>query len=322
MKALCLARYPDGLPVASDFALREMPAPVPGPGEILVQVTHLSMDPMPRMRMQAKPPFGSPIALDVPVEGRGVGRVVASGAPGFAPGDHVVGELGWRTRAALPAAALTRIEGSFPHHHLNALGATGLAAWFVVESLLLRAGQTLLVAPAAGAVGSLVCQIARAQVPDLRIVGTAMGDVQAAFLRSLQVEPLTADAGWPGPGGIDRMVDGVGGVFHDRMLPHLSNRARVLLLGFVSGYAGDALPSYGNAGAVLMKRATLEGFLLADHMDRATEARAGIAAMLADARLRPAETLHHGLASAATAFAGLFAEAPPGKQIVILEDAE
>jgi hypothetical protein len=221
-----------------------------------------------------------------------------------------------------PAAHLTRVDGGLPHQHLHALGATGLAAYFIVESLAPRPGETLLVAPAAGAVGSLACQIARQVAPAARIVGTAVGPAQAAFLHRIGVEPLASDASWPGPGGIDAFVDGVGGAFHDRMLAALNPRARVLLLGFVSGYGADAMPRYGSAAAVLMKRARMEGFLLADHLDRADHARARLAGWLADGTLAPAETLHRGLAAVATAFAGLFAESPPGKQIVELEDEQ
>jgi hypothetical protein len=322
MKALCLQRYPDALPVPTDFAVREYPDPAPGPDEVLVKVTHLSMDPMPRLRMQAQPPFGPPMRLGAPVEGRGVGRVLASNDPILSPGDMVVGELGWQTLSVLPAARLTRVRGDLPHQHLNTLGATGLAAWFLVEALAPSGGQTLLVAPAAGAVGSLLCQIARALAPGLRIVGTAVGLQQAAFLEQLGVEPLDSAADWPGPGGIDLFVDGVGGAFHDRMLAALNPGARIQLLGFISDYSGHALPHYGNAAAILMKRATMQGFLLADYMDRADDARSRLSGLLADGTLKPAETLHHGLASAATAFASLFADSPPGKQIVGLEDEE
>jgi len=320
MKALCLARYPAGVPQAGDFELRDLPDPAPQAGEVLVAVTHLSMDPVPRLRMQARPPMGPPMRIGAPVEGRGVGRVLQSRDPAFAVGDMVLGELGWQSLAVLPAAQLQRIEGGRPQDHLNALGATGLAAWFVVDSLAPKAGETLLVAPAAGAVGSLVCQMALAAEPGVRVVGTALGERQARFLEALGVEPLAPDEAWPGPRGIDLFVDGVGGAFHDRMLASLNPRARVLLLGFISAYGDDGPPHYGNAAAILMKRARMEGFLLADYMTRAAGARSAIARTLDEGTLRPAETVHAGLASAATAFAGLFAESPPGKQIVELED--
>lgn len=320
MKAVCLVRYPEGAPRAEDFALRDLPDPVAGPGEVLVEVTHLSMDPLPRVRMQVQPPMGPPMRIGAPVEGRGAGRVLQSNDPGFAAGDVVLGELGWQSRAAVPAARLARVNGGQPQDHLNALGATGLAAWFVVDALAPKAGETLLVGPAAGAVGSLVCQMAQVRAPGVRVVGTAVGAGQAAFLEELGVEPISPEADWLGPGGIDAFVDGVGGAFHDQMLGALNPRARVLLLGFVSAYGEEGPPRYGNAAAILMKRASMQGFLLADHIDRAAEARASIARWLAEGTLKPAETVHHGLASAAAAFAGLFADSPPGKQIVELEN--
>jgi hypothetical protein len=319
MKALCLVRYPAGTPQPGDFELRDVPDPTPGEGEVLVEVTHLSMDPVPRLRMQPHPPMGPPMRLGAPVDGRGAGRVLQSNDPGLVPGDIVIGEVGWQSRAVLPADRLVRAEGGRPQDHLNALGATGLAAWFIVESLAPRAGETLLVAPAAGAVGSLVCQMAMIRAPGLRVVGTALGEQQLAFLDGLGAQPMAADADWPGADGIDLFVDGVGGAFHDRMLAALNPQARVLLLGFLSAYGDEGPPRYGNATAILMKRARMEGFLLADHMARAAEARSAIARLLAEGTLRPAETVHFGLASAATAFAGLFADSPPGKQIVELE---
>lgn len=318
MKAVCLRRYPVDKPAADDFALVDVSDPVIGDGEVLVQVTHLSMDPMPRVRMQARSPFGPPMALGQPVEGRGVGRVVATRSAALAVGDLVIGELGWQELAALAPDRLTRVEGGLPHQHLNALGPTGLAAWFLVEALAPRAGQTLLVAPAAGAVGSLVCQMARIVAPDLKIYGTAKGAAQAAFLRAMTVEPIDPDLDLPTGIAIDLFVDGVGGAFHDRVLPALNARARILLLGFIAGYGEAAAPRYGNAGAVLMKRASMEGFLLADHMARADVARAALARWLDSGALMPAEVLHPGLAAAPHVFAGLFADGPPGKQIIAL----
>lgn len=320
MRAICLGRYPDGPPDPADFDLRELPDPVPGAGEVLVRVTHLSMDPLPRVRMSATPSLGAPMALGAPVEGRGVGIVIESRADGFRPGDPVIGELGWQTRAALPADRLARIEGGQPHQHLNALGPTGLAAWFAIERLDPRGGETLLVAPAAGAVGSLACQIARARAPGLRIVAGVLGAAQAAFAAAQGHEPIDcAAADWSVPGGVDAAIDGVGGAFHEQLLVQIKPRARLLLLGYVSGYGGGP-PRYGNAGAILMKRARMEGFLLADHMDRAGQARRDIETLLADGRLRPVERIHRGLAAAPAAFASLFGAAVPGKQIVELEE--
>lgn len=318
MKAVVLARYPDGPPDPADFAVVDVDPPAPADGALLVRVTHLSMDPMPRLRMQARPPFGPPMALGQPVEGRGVGQVLQSRAPGFRPGDWVLGEFGWQAVAAVAADHATIVDGGPPDQHLNALGPTGLAAFFLVDMLRPRDGLTMLVAPAAGAVGSLVCQIARHIAPGVRIVGAAQNARQADYLATIGVLPLVGGAAFP-EGPIDLVVDGVGGAFHDRMLAHLAPRARILLLGFIGGYGDAALPHYGNAGAVLMKRARMEGFLLADHMDRAGHARERLRAWLESGAITPAQTLHHGLGAAPHAFCGLFSGSPPGKQIVELE---
>ncbi|MFN7177195.1 MAG: zinc-binding dehydrogenase [Thermaurantiacus sp.] len=322
MKAILLDRYPDGVPRAADFALADVPQPEPGEGQLLVRVSHLSMDPFPRLRMRADSRVGPPMALGGVVEGRGVGEVVASRHPDFQAGDWLTGETGWAELAVLDGQRAERIDLSLgpPQAHLHALGATGLAATFVVESIFPRLRETVVVAPAAGAVGSLVCQIARHVAPEARVMGTARGTAQAEFLRGMGVEPLDPDADWPGPGGIDALVDGVGGTFHDRMLRALNPRARVLLLGFVAGYNDTGPPRYGNAHSVLMKRAQMWGFLLSDHMDRADEARARIATWLRDGHVRPAMSVHAGLGSAPAAFAALFGEPPPGKQIVRVAD--
>ena len=128
MKAIHLTAYPDGPPTPAHFALADEPDPVPGEGEVLVQVLALGMDPAVRMRMSENSRMGPPLALDAAVAGRGVGRVLASRHRDFAPGDLVGGELGWRTCAALPADALERLaRGAHPPHaHLNALGPIGL----------------------------------------------------------------------------------------------------------------------------------------------------------------------------------------------------
>ncbi len=322
MKAVILDRYPDGPPVPDDFALADVAEPRAAEGDLLVRVSHLSLDPVPRVRMQAHSPMGPPMRLGRPVEGRGVGEVVASRHPDFEVGDWVTAETGWAELAAIDGARAGRIDLSLgpPEAHLHALGATGLAAALVVEELALGGQDTLLVAPGAGAVGGLICQIAAHVAPGLRLLGTARGPAQAVHLRSLGAEPLDPDADWPGPGGIDALVDGVGGAFHDRMVAALNPRARVLLLGFVAGYHAGAAPRYGNAHSILMKRARMWGFLLADHMERAEEVRGRIAGWLAKGHLRPAITMHQGLASAPAAFAALFADAPPGKQIVRVGD--
>ena len=322
MKAIHLTAYPDGPPTPAHFALADEPDPVPGEGEVLVQVLALGMDPAVRMRMSENSRMGPPLALDAAVAGRGVGRVLASRHRDFAPGDLVGGELGWRERGALAAAALERLAPGAhpPHAHLNALGPTGLAAWFAIEQVAPRAGETIVIAPAAGAVGSLAAQLARNL--GARVIGLARGEAQLAYLRTLGVESTDAEGDLaPLAPGVDIFIDGVGGPLHDRVLSHLAPKARVLLIGCIAGYNDAAPPRYGNAARILFRRATMAGFLLADHMPRAAHARAALDAAISDGTLEPAETVWRGLEQAPHAFAALFADAPPGKQIVILEDS-
>lgn len=321
MKAIHLTAYPEGAPTPDHFALVDEPDPTPQRGEVLIETLALGMDPAVRMRMSAQSRMGPPMPLGQAVGGRGVGRVLASDDPTFAPGDLVGGELGWRELAALPAAALERLAPTHlpPQAHLNALGPTGLAAWFAVDAVAPHSNDILVVAPAAGAVGSLAAQLGRNL--GARVIGIGRGETQLAYLRTLGIEAADADGDLAAlAGDVNIFIDGVGGALHDRVLPHLAPRARVLLLGCIAGYNDAAPLRYGNAAPILFRRATMQGFLLADHMARAPQARAALAQAIAQGALQPAETLWHGLAQAPHAFAALFGDAAPGKQIVIVKE--
>lgn len=311
-----LIRYPAGAVAADDFAVAAAAVPDLADGEVAVAVEYLSMDPVVRTRLTATPALGPPVALGTVVPGRGVGRVIASRAAALPVGAAVYGDLGWRETAVVPAAALAAVSGDAPrHHHLNALGPTGLAAYFLVEGVFLHAGDTVLVAPGAGAVGSLVAQLSLAL--GATVYGTAVGAAQRDYLRTLGVAPVDPDGDLP---AADVFIDGIGGGFHDRAMARLNPRARVRLLGFLADYATAGPPRYGSMGPALMKRLRVEGFLLADHMVRAAEARERMAGYLAAGTLTPAETIWDGLEQAPHAFAALFADAPPGKQLVRIRE--
>ena len=311
-RAVRLVRFPAGVVTAADFAVADAAVPDLADGEVRVAVDYLSMDPAVRTRLTPTPTMGPPVAPGDVVPGRGVGRVIASRSTALPVGTAVYGEVGWREVAVLPAAGLEVVAGDVPlHHHLNALGPTGLAAWFVVAAVAPQPGETLLIAPGAGAVGSLAAQLALAR--GARVAGTAVGAAQHAYLRGLGVAPVDPAGDLP---VADMVIDGVGSDFHDRAMARLNPRGRVVLLGFLSDYGTAGPPRYGSMGPVLMKRARVDGFLLADHMTGAAAARAGLAAAITGGSLVPAQTIHAGLDAAPHAFAALFGDAPPGKQLV------
>lgn len=320
-----LVRYPEGAPAEQDFALEEFDPGDPAEGEILVQVSHLSMDPFPRLRMNAKSPAGPPMQLGAAVEGRGVGQVIASRAQGWAEGDWLIGELGWHSTVCMTPANCEKIDTSLgqPSLHLGALGPSGMTAYLTVRSLgALAARETIVFAPAAGSVGSIAGQIAG--LLGARAVGIASREQTGALLgmgygATLAHDDLGSFADTLHE-GIDLFIDGVGGAVHDAALSLLKPRGRIVLLGFISAYNARRAPHYGNAVPVLMKRARMEGFLLADWRDHFAEARTALSGWLRDGSIRNIENQWSGLAAAPRAFAALFANPPPGKQIVAIEE--
>jgi hypothetical protein len=188
------------------------------------------------------------------------------------------------------------------------------------------AGDRVVVAPAAGAVGSIAGQVAKAA--GATVIGVASGAEQRAALATLGFEAaldhdgsdFAAALAAAAPAGVSLFLDGVGGPLTEQVIEALAPRGRVVLLGFISGYNADRPPAYGNLHPLLMKRARAEGFLLADHRARFPEARAALARLVAEGALVPLQRIHHGLDNAPHAFCSLFGAAPPGKQIVALED--
>jgi NADPH-dependent curcumin reductase CurA len=324
-RQIVLARYPEDRPAPADFALEEALLGALNDGELLVAVTHLSMDPFPRLRMAERPIAGPAIRIGDPIDSRGIGEVLESRHPAFRAGDLVSGDTGWRDMAVLLGDKVRRIDRELgpAERHLSLLGPSGLTAYFTIERVgQPQAGETALIAPAAGSVGSLAGQIAALR--GARVVGVGRGAEQCGalvdklgFSASVDSANEPLDLGEVGP--VHMFLDGVGGRLHDAVLPQLGPRARVILLGFISGYGSGAPPSYGNAAPILFKRARMEGFLLADWEAEFEAATRQLAAWADEGRIRPVESIWEGLESAPSAFAALFGDAPPGKQIVRVE---
>jgi len=327
-RQIVLAAYPVGTPQTGDFSARSGTLPDVGDGEVAIKVSHLSIDPFYRLRMRPDSSVGPPLALGQVVESRGVGRIVQSRAPGFAVGDYVAGDVGWQSHAVLGAGGLRRLDCALgpPQRHLSLLGPSGLTAYFSMHVLGAPApGATVVVAPAAGSVGTVAGQIARAA--GARVVGVGSGAAQLARLIEIGFDaaidhrdPAALAAACPA--GVDVFLDGVGGVLHDAVTDLIRPRARIVLLGFISGYNEAGPPHYGKILPLLFKRARLEGFLLADWQARFDEGLAQLSAWEKAGIVRAIETVWPGLESAPAAFCALFGEAPAGKQIVAVDTDE
>ncbi len=325
-RAVLLDSYPDGAPTPGNFILADLARPEPCEGEVLVAVSHLSMDPFPRLRMRAASPVGPALPLGQVVEGRGVGQVLASRHPGFREGDLVSGDFGWRSEAAIDGAHLAKLNPALgaPPRHLSLLGPSGMTAYFSMAVLgHPKAGETVVVAPAAGSVGAIAGQIARRA--GARVVGVVSGQAQADFVTERlgfagAIDHRDRDAlAQAAPAGVDLFLDGVGGALHDEVMTRLNARARVVMLGFISGYNDAGPPHYGGAAPILFKRARVEGFLLADWVDRFSEALDALSGWERAGSIDAVETIWPGLDKAPEAFCALFGEAPVGKQIVAVQ---
>lgn len=320
-RRILLRSLPVGVPHPDDFALEDAPSPQPGTGELLIEVTHLSIDPFPRLRMCEHPVAGPPIRPGDVIDSRGIGRVVESRHADYAIGDHVSGDVGWQSRCVLPGDAVQKIdlELGTAERHLSVLGPSGLSAYFAMHVVGQPSrGERVLIAPAAGSVGSLAAQIAKRS--GAHVIGVGRGEDQSRRLLEMPGidKAIDSEKLEDVPDRIDLFLDGVGGALHEAVLRRLAPRARIVLLGFISAYGEDAPPRYGNAAPVLFRRARMEGFLLADWQEHFPEARARLSEWLRSGEIVPAESIWEGLERAPEAFAALFGQAPPGKQIVRL----
>src|SRR4051812_12812131 len=244
-RAWHLKSRPDGMPTAENFELKDLDLPPLGDGMIRVKNLWLSVDPYMRGRMNDVKSYVPPFQLGEPMEGGAVGEIVESKADGFAPGDLVMHMAGWRDEAVVPARAATKLPnlGVEPQQFLGVLGVTGATAYFgLLEAAQAKEGDIVFVSAAAGAVGSVVVQIAKAK--GMTVIGSAGGPEKCEFVRSLgadQVIDYRAGSILKGlagaaPEGIDVYFDNVGGDHLDAALALARNYARFAICGMIEGY--------------------------------------------------------------------------------------
>lgn len=327
MQAVCLRNIPQGVPQLQDFDLQQLPLPRPGDGQLSVQVQWLSLDPFLRAQLGGRyavpcPPLGSI------VPGYGIGTVIEDRSGRFQMGEVVTGMTGWAEQAVLDASATTLIDAGLApaSTFLGVLGVPGLTAWAGVRRILQpKAGQTILVSTAAGAVGSVVGQLCKAA--GCRVVGIA-GSAQKCAI-------VTDDFGFDAcvsyrdpdfinalraacPDRIDGYFDNVGGAVLEAALSLLRLHARVVLCGLSDQYNRAERPAGPNLGPVIGARARLEGLVVYDHLADFAQCRSELAQMIAAGTLRYREHIHDGLASAPAGFIGLLNGENLGKALVRL----
>jgi NADPH-dependent curcumin reductase len=295
-RQVCLAARPSGLPQDSDWDLREEPRPEPGRGEFVVAISHLSLDPAMRGWMNAGASYIDPVEVGEVMRAGAVGTVSASEHPGFAVGEHVYGVFGVQEHALSDGKGVFKIDPSLAPAptYLGTLGMTGLTAYFgLLDVAKVKEGETVVVSGAAGAVGSVVGQIAK--IKGARAVGIAGGEQKCCWL----VDELGFDAAIDyksedlrralrehAPKGIDVFFDNVGGEILDTALTRLARGARIVICGAVSQYnATEGVRGPSNYLSLLVFRATMTGMVVFDYADRFAEAMAAIAGWMREGRI-------------------------------------
>ena len=331
-RRIVLASRPVGAPTPENFRLEEAAVPQPGEGQVLVRNLYLSLDPYMRGRMSDAPSYVPPVAIDAVMGGGTVGRVVDSRHPAFKAGDLVLGFGNWQDYALSRGADLTALPSGMarPSWALSVLGMPGFTAWYGLLKIgAPKEGETVVVAGASGAVGSVVGQIAK--LKGCRVVGVAGGAEKCRFVVDELGFDVCLDRRDPAfaarlkeavPAGIDVYYENVGGAVFNAVLPLINVHARIPLCGLVAAYNATALPEGPDRmpvlqRALLVKRAKMQGFIIYDHYatDYAEFAR-DMGAWVADGKVKIREDMVDGLENAPKAFAGLLEGENFGKVVV------
>jgi NADPH-dependent curcumin reductase CurA len=305
-RQLLLAKRPVGEPAPDDFEVKEVDAPAPGDGEALVKILQISLDPAMRGWMSDAPSYLPPVGLGEVMRAGTTGVVVESNSEKLSPGDHVVGILGVQEHAVASADALTKVDTNMAplETYLGGLGMPGLTAYFgLTEVGDLQAGDTVVISGAAGAVGSVAGQIAKAKGA-ARVVGIAGGPEKCAWI----VDELGFDAAIDYksesvgrrlhelcPDGINVYFDNVGGDILDAALANLAWGARVVICGAISQYnAENGMKGPSNYMMLLVKRSRMQGFLVFDYVKQYGDALREMAGWLGDGTLKTREEIVAG----------------------------
>jgi NADPH-dependent curcumin reductase CurA len=329
-----LDNRPEGEATTGNFKLMTAPTPALADGQVLVRHHYLSLDPYMRGRMSDAKSYAQPQPLGEVMIGGTVGEVVESRHPKFAAGDKVVGMGGWQEYSVVDAnlpGAIRKVDTTHVplSHYLGAVGMPGVTAWYgLVKIIEPKAGDTVTVSAAAGAVGSAYGALAKAR--GCRVVGIAGGKDKCDYVvKELGFDAcidykLHKDAGSLSkalkeacPNGIDGHFENVGGMVLDAVLSRMNAHGRIAVCGMIAGYDGQPVPmTYPQL--ILTNRLKVQGFIVSEHMEVWPEALKELGMLVGSGKLRPRESVAQGIESAPEAFLGLLRGKNFGKQLVKL----
>jgi NADPH-dependent curcumin reductase CurA len=325
-RQILLVEKPSGKLAPAHFKMVESAIPTPKDGEVLLRVRYISLDAANRAWMHGAT-YRSAVEANTVMAGGAIAEVVTSNAPGFAPGDIVFGDTGWQDFAAVPATHLAKMPRIEPMTHLLSIyGIAGLTAYFgLLHVGKPKAGETVVVSAAAGSVGSIVGQIAR--IKGCRVIGIAGGAEKCQWLTSqlgfdtavdykdgAVYKALKAAA----PKGIDVYFDNVGGDILEACISQMNLHGRIACCGAISQYDGvpSATGPRGVPGLIVVKRLTMQGFIVMDYMDQRDQALAELQSWVSTGKLKVQEDVIAGLENTPQALIGLLAGENRGKRMI------
>jgi NADPH-dependent curcumin reductase CurA len=331
-KQILLDNRPQGEASAANFKLVTGETPPLQDGQVLVRHHFLSLDPYMRGRMNDAKSYAVPQELGKVMQGGTVGEVVESRSPKFQPGDKVVGMGGWQEYSVVAAdqpGALRKVDTTHVplSHYLGAVGMPGVTAWYGLNRIIqAKAGQTVVVSAASGAVGSALGALAKAR--DCRAVGIAGGpdkcryvveelgfDACVDYKQHADAQSLSRALKEACPGGIDGYFENVGGMVMDAVMLRMNAFGRIALCGMIAGYDGKPIPM-AYPQLILTNRLLVQGFIVSEHMEDWPQALQELGTLVGTGKLRPRESVAQGIESAPEAFLGMLKGRNFGKQLV------
>ncbi|MBV7327046.1 NADP-dependent oxidoreductase [Chloroflexi bacterium TSY] len=323
-----LKQRPVGLPTESDFEVITVSLPDPRENEILVRNCYMSVDPYMRGCMIDRKSYTPPFQIGEVLAGGCVGEVIQSNNQDFSEGDYVTSMMGWREYFVSEGDGLRKVDPNLAsiQSFLGAMGMPGQTGYFgLLDIGEPQEGETVFVSAAAGAVGSIVCQIAK--IKGCQVVGSAGSAAKVAWLRDevgidaafnyKEADDLTKEVAQYCPDGIDIYFENVGGQHLVTALTLMNNHGRIPVCGMISQYnATDPVPGPSNLGTIIGKRIKMQGFIVSDYMSRSSEFYADMSTWTKEGKMQWRETIHEGIEQAPAAFIGLFSGENFGKMLV------